>query len=336
MEIGNDNNRITISERCEDIKNKVVNRVDKQGISSIRAEVKDDALANDNREILVFPEESTKGNVVSVEVTSIFSIIFLLLLAFSISIVIFSGDYGIYGLIGILISIAVLIINTVFIYKSISMIQFKKRYSRYYIYFKNRKCALTDDISRLFSIDRKTVINDLKQALLLRYIPHGQLVNEDKLIVFSSDSFAKYSKKKNEIDEKVNLLLSGNSDEDTEYAAIIENINSTLKLIKNVKKKGKNSIIKKELEKMERILTAVKYSNDLVDDDQNSISTFINCYCTSMERVVESFLEIENNKSLSKKEYRIEEREEHREALECVNRAFENVLTDYYEEYSIL
>ena len=329
-------NLISISEKCVSIKNTVVNRVERKCVQSIRADIKDEAVANDCKEEFVFPAPKTKGNVITICVTSILLFLFILLLLFSICVTVFSSDFRLYGLSGVILSIVVLIINFVLIYKSVSVIQFNKRYNRYFVYLRNRKCALTDDMSRLFNISRTVVIKDIKQALLYRYIPQGQLVNGEKLIIFSADSFAEYTKKKNEVDEKVNRLLKENANEDEEYAKVIATIEATLGLIKEIKKKEKKSVIKKELDNMENILMSLKYSNDLVDDDEEVITTYVNCYCTSMERLIEAYLAVINNPSLYSKEAFKDTKEEYREALEYVNDAYEFVLSDYYERYSII
>lgn len=336
MKIDNSDNLISISEKCESLKDKVVNRVEKKCVQSIRADIKEEALANDCKEEFVFPAFKTKGNVIAICVTSIFLLLFVFLLLFSICIIVFSSDSRLYGLLGVILSLVVIIINFVLIYKSVSAIQFNKRYKRYYIYLRNRKCALTDDMSRLFNTSKTAVIKDIKQALLYRYIPQGQLVNDEKLLILSADSFGEYTKKKSEIDAKVNCLLYENANEDEEYAKVIETIDTTLGLIKEIKKRRKGSVIKKELENMENILKSLKYSNDLVDDDEESITTFINCYCTSMERLIESYLGIVGNSSFYTKEALKEKKEEYREALEYVNDAFEFVLSEYYETYSII
>lgn len=336
--MGNDNisNNKSILQRCEDIKNIVINRVERKCIQSIRTDIKDDAIANDCREEFVFPAENKDRNAVSIIVSLFFVVLFVALLIFSISIIVFSVDYRLYGLGGAAIALTAVIINIVLIYKAISTIQFNKRYSKYYVYLKNKKCALTEDISRLFNSDKSIVIKDLKKALDFRYIPQGQLVNEDKMIVFSADSFAEYSKRKNEIDAKINILLQENKNEDSEYAKIIKMIESTVDLLRGVKKQYKKAGIKKELDIMERILMTIKYSNDLIDDDQETISTFVNCYCTCMERIIESYIEVETGKNHYSKEAYLEGIEERREALEYVNDAFENILSDYYAENSII
>ena len=336
MKNNSSDNLISISEKCENLKNTVVNRVERKCVQSIRADIKDEAIANDCKEEFVFPAPKAKGNVVAICITSIFLFMFLLLLLFSICITVFSSDYRLYGLCGVVLSLIVLIINSVIIYKSVSTIQFNKRYNRYYIYLRNRKCALTDDMSRLFNISKAMVIKDIKQALLYRYIPQGHLVNEDKLIIFSSDSFAEYTKKKSKVDEKVNRLLQVNVNEDEEYVSVISTIEATLGLIKEIKKKDKYSVIKKELHNMENILMSIKYSNDLVDDDVETITTYVNCYCTSMERLIEAYFEVINNSSYYSNDSLKEAKEEYREALEYVNDAFEFVLSEYYETYSII
>ena len=61
MKIDNSDHLISISEKCESLKDKVVNRVEKKCVQSIRADIKEEALANDCKEEFVFPAFKTKG-----------------------------------------------------------------------------------------------------------------------------------------------------------------------------------------------------------------------------------------------------------------------------------
>ena len=247
---------------------------------------------------------------------------------------IYSKDFIILSILGIIASVVIFILNILVVRKSVSISHFYKRYDLYYVdlRYKDKDIELIGDLADYSKIPVAQVIKDLNMAIDLKLIPQGHFGTDNLILIVSNEMYEKYKKQQASYDryykkkaeerlrmgertEEIQALL----DQGQEY---IEKIHQSNDIIKDKE-------ISDKLDKMEKIVSMIFYELDLSPQYADKLGMFMNYYLPTTKKLLDSYIEIDEKevkgKSLEKSKKDIAE------AFDKLIVSFDSILDKFYQ-----
>ena len=247
---------------------------------------------------------------------------------------IYSKDFIILSILGIIASVVIFILNILVVRKSVSISHFYKRYDLYYgdLRYKDKDIELIGDLADYSKIPVAQVIKDLNMAIDLKLIPQGHFGTDNLIFIVSNEMYEKYKKQQASYDryykkkaeerlrmgertEEIQALL----DQGQEY---IEKIHQSNDIIKDKE-------ISDKLDKMEKIVSMIFYELDLSPQYADKLGMFMNYYLPTTKKLLDSYIEIDEKevkgKSLEKSKKDIAE------AFDKLIVSFDSILDKFYQ-----
>lgn len=245
---------------------------------------------------------------------------------------IYSKDFIILSILGIIASVVIFILNILVVRKSVSISHFYKRYDLYYEDLRYKDIELIGDLADYSKIPVAQVIKDLNIAIDLKLIPQGHFGTDNLILIVSNEMYEKYKKQQASYDryykkkaeerlrmgertEEIQALL----DQGQEY---IEKIHQSNDIIKDKE-------ISDKLDKMEKIVSMIFYELDLSPQYADKLGMFMNYYLPTTKKLLDSYIEIDEKevkgKSLEKSKKDIAE------AFDKLIVSFDSILDKFYQ-----
>lgn len=263
----------------------------------------------------------------------ILGIVFLGCLIVSLGIIIYSSDYIVYGIIGTGVSIAVLLFNTFFIKSAIDKINFLKRYELYEETLKYHNTELIDDLADKNDLSTYIVVNDLKRAIKLKFIPQGHFSRDDLVLMVSDEIYNEYKSKQSIYDRYYRKLVEervrsrGRSEELQKIMdagqRYIDKIHESNDLIKDKE-------VTRLLNQMEKVVSLIFYEVDINPTQADKLGILLDYYLPTTEKILESYITMDTNGMPNKTVKRL--KSEITKSIVGINHAFERILDKFYQE----
>lgn len=263
----------------------------------------------------------------------VLEIIFLALLVIGLGTMLYSSAYRIYGIVGFSVSVAVVLFNTYLVKHSTSRIKFLKQYKQYEEILNHHSIELIDELADQLEVTPSVVVKDMKTAIKLKLIPQGHIGRNDLIIMVSDDIYNKYKEKQAVYDRYYRKLLEermrvkGRSEEikkimetGQEY---IDKIHASNDIIKDKE-------ISRKLDRMEKMVSWIFYEVDVNPANAEKLGVFLNYYLPTTEKLLEAYIDIDQNESRKVTEKRL--KKEIEVAIDSLNQSFEGILDKFYKE----
>lgn len=263
----------------------------------------------------------------------ILEIIFLGMIVIGLGTMIYSLTYRMYGIIGFSVSVVVVMFNTYMVKHSTSRIKFLKRYKQYEEILNYHSIELIDELADQLEVTPSVVVKDMKTAIKLKLIPQGHIGRNDLIIMVSDDIYIKYKEKQAVYDRYYRKLLEertrvkGRSEEIKKIMQIgqeyIDKIHASNDIIKDKE-------ISRKLDRMEKMVSWIFYEVDINPSNAEKLGVFLNYYLPTTEKLLEAYIDIDQNESRKVTEKRL--KAEIEAAIDSLNQSFEGILDKFYQE----
>lgn len=283
----------------------------------------------------VFPYTGILGPVASILVCIIMSCAFLKFGLIGIGTLAFSGhaQHIAYAVPMLIVSAAALILNVAMIGRSVSVLSFNKRFSRYSEILRFKGLEYIENLATFSRVPENTVIKDLGRAVKQKLIPQGHFSRENMVFMVSNRLNNQYMQKsavydcyfRKQLEEK--NRIESRTEEISQIIAMgdeyIQKIHESNVIIKD-------KAISREQDKMEKVIAAIFHEIDVNPEYAHNLGLFLYSYLSTTAKLLEAYISIgEKNvagrgQATTKKEIE--------EAIRKINSAFERILERLYEE----
>lgn len=294
-----------------------------------------DKLSNkdEDREQYVFKIEKAPINKLFLAIFCFFGIVALYYFVIFVGTTILSSTYRIVGILGILVTLAIIVSNILLVIYAISLFRFNTRYNIYYEDLRYKDIELIDDLADYSKIDSEQVIKDLTRAIKEQLIPQGHFGTDNTIIIVSDEMYEKYKNKQATYDryymkkaeehrrmgertEQIQELL----DQGQYYVDKIHQSNDIIK----------DKVISEKLDRMEKVVSMIFYEVDLNPQYADKLGMFMNYYLPTTKKLLDAYMDIDEKKvvgdSLKKSKRDIED------AIDKLIESFEGILNKFYQE----
>lgn len=316
---------------------KIVNEgIEKGEFSSMNEELESLSSKKDEREQYVFPCPNNIGNTVFAAIAGFLALGFVCLVLISTATLMYSKEYRLYGLIGLLGSVAIELINICIIIINIRTIKFFGRYRKYSNLLKYRSIEIVEDLAVFTNVSVGIVINDLQKAVKRKYIPEGHFGTDNNIFITSNEIYARYKGKqavydryyRKQIEERARM-----KERSKEMAQIMEFGQKYKTKIHETNDIIKDKVVSHKLDEMEKIVSMIFHEVDINPDQADKLGLFLNYYMPTTEKLLEAYIDLDEKqvkgKSLEKAKKEIED------SLDTINTAFEGILDRFYQEQEL-
>ena len=288
---------------------------------------------NSNRDKYVFeyncPAVRTWGVVVSI----LFIALCLYYIPIYIGTVVYSDTFGMSALMGILVSVIVIAINSIVIAKKIREMHFNNRYNTYVKDLRFKNIELIDDLAVYSKVGPEKVIKDLNKAVKMKLIPQGHFGKDDLIFIVSDEVYEKYKDKqavydryyRKQVEERLRM-----KERTKEMQAIMDQGQGYIDKIHESNDIIKDKMISQKLDRMENVVSMIFHEVDVNPQNADKLGMFMNYYLPTTEKLLEAYIEIDEKqikgKSLEKTKKDIEG------AIDKIIDSFEGLLDKFYHE----
>lgn len=311
----------------------VNNGVEKGSFSEMTERLDKLPSVNSNRDKYVFeynrPAVRTWGVVVSI----LFIALCLYYVPIYIGTVVYSDTFGMSALMGILVSVIVIAINSIVIANKICEMHFNKRYNTYVKDLRFKNIELIDDLAVYSKVGPEKVIKDLNKAVKMKLIPQGHFGKDDLIFMVSDEVYEKYKDKqavydryyRKQVEERLRM-----KERTKEMQAIMDQGQGYIDKIHESNDIIKDKIISQKLDRMENVVSMIFHEVDVNPQNADKLGMFMNYYLPTTEKLLEAYIEIDEKqikgKSLEKTKKDIEG------AIDKIIDSFEGLLDKFYHE----
>ena len=265
-----------------------------------------------------------------------FSLLFLYNGIIGLGTAVFSGEYRLFGIIALVISVLVLAFNVYLIKNSFSEILFLKRYDEYRNVLRYRKYEVVRDLADMVEIDARTVVKDLNKAVEEKLIPQGHFGRKNLIFMVSDKTYSQYSKHKAAYDRYFKKSIEERDrmrSRDSSIKDMLEEGQQYIEKIQDCNALIKDKETSRKLDRMERVVAAIFHEVEINPAQASKLGVFMNYYLPTTEKLLESYLDMGEKrvkgKSVNKALNDINN------ALDSINDAYEGLLERFYEEQEL-
>ena len=311
----------------------VNNGVEKGSFSEMTEKLDKLPSVNSSRDKYVFEYNCPVVRTWGVVVCILFIALCLYYVPIYIGTIVYSDTFGMSALMGILVSVIVIAINSIVIAKKICEMHFNKRYNTYVKDLRFKNIELIDDLAVYSKVGPEKVIKDLNKAVKMKLIPQGHFGKDNLIFIVSDEVYEKYKDKqavydryyRRQVEERLRMKertkeMQAIMDQGQEYIDKIHESNDIIK--------GK--IISQKLDRMENVVSMIFHEVDVNPQNADKLGMFINYYLPTTEKLLEAYIEIDEKqiqgKSLEKTKKDIEG------AIDKIIDLFEGLLDKFYHE----
>lgn len=244
----------------------------------------------------------------------------------------YSNDYEQYSLLFMCGSGVFICINIFLIVLSIKVIQFAKRYEKYYELLQYKNVEIIDDISNCAKIPYNRVVADLMLSVKKKMIPQGHFTTDNLVFIASDELYSKYESDRPTYDRYYKQLIEERirmEERSAEIQKIIDIGQEYVEKIHNSNHLIKDKEITLKLNKMEKLVSAIFREVDLNPHQSNKLGMFINYYLPTTEKLLNAYIDINEKKiegnNIAKAKKDIEQ------AIDMLIVSFEGILNQFYE-----
>lgn len=318
------------AERAANIISQGVDNGDISGITVGLTQLSDSLGTPDRFVFEPFKKIGTKRKILSYAVLSLTFLYFVRLFSW---ITQYSSELQTQGAGGLVLSIIVILANIILIGRTVRESRFMKRYSKYYKELKFKKTELIDDLADTLSVNRKSVIQDLKKAVKEKLIPHGHFVHENKIFMVSDRMYSEYIARQADYDRYYDQKIEERKRAKERTPEIEKVLHKGQEYIAQIHKSNdiiKDKDISDKLDRMEDIVTAIFHEVDLDPSQGKNLGMFIDYYLPTTEKLLETYIDMDEKTVKGKNVKKMQK--EIAEALNSINDAFECLLERFYDE----
>lgn len=229
---------------------------------------------------------------VSIILCVVATLSFLYCLFISGSTAVFSKEYFLLGIIGIIISSLLIIFNISLIVKLISSLKFNIRFASYCEVLEIKRLVFIDDLTSYSKLSESTVIKDLKKSIKHKLIPQGHFSREENVFMVSDNIYNRYLEKPAVYDRYFQKQL----DERMRTESRTKRLNEIMELGEQYIKKLndfkvliKDKAIAKKVEKLVNIVTMVFREIDVNPSHAQTLGVFLNYYLPTTEKLLDTY-----------------------------------------------
>lgn len=311
----------------------VNNGVEKGSFSEMTERLDKLPSVNSSRDKYVFEYNCPAVRTWGVVVCILFIALCLYYVPIYIGTVVYSDTFGMSALMGILVSVIVIAINSIVITKKICEMHFNKRYNTYVKDLKFKNIELIDDLAVYSKVGAEKVIKDLKKAVKMKLIPQGHFGKDDLIFVVSDEVYEKYKDKqavydryyRKQVEERLRM-----KERTKEMQAIMDQGQGYIDKIHEINDIIKDKMISQKLDRMETVVSMIFHEVDVNPQNADKLGMFMNYYLPTTEKLLEAYIEIDEKqikgKSLEKAKKDIEG------AIDKIIDSFEGLLDKFYHE----
>lgn len=244
---------------------------------------------------------------------------------------IYSVNYRLLGIIGIIVLFCFIVFNILFILKAINEIRFAFRYDKLKKRLENVYYEIIDFIAEDLKTNHDTVVQDLNHAVRTKLIPQGHFSSEDVAFLVSDAKFADYSANKVVYDRYFKDLIDERKRQhNVDVSEIMIKGNSMLEDITGYKKVIKSRIISEKINRVSSIVSAVfdEVSSNVYHINKLGIITDV--YIPKFKQLLDSYADID--KKRIKTQSLVELQNETIGTLDSIIDACEVILENLQEE----
>lgn len=310
----------------------VNNSLEKGYFSEISQKIESLPSTGYKRTQYVFEGPKTGGFFWLIIICTIASVCFLYFAAIGLGMHLYSNDYEQYSLLFMCGSGVFICINIFLIVLLIRVIQFVKRYEKYYELIQYKNVEIIDDISRCADIPYNRVVADLMLSIKKKMIPQGHFTTDNLVFITSDEIYSKYESDRLTYDRYYKQLIEERirmEERSDEIQKIIDIGQEYVEKIRNSNHLIKDKEISLKLNKLEKLVSAIFREVDLNPKQSNKLGMFINYYLPTTEKLLNVYIDIDEKKiegsNISKAKKDIEQ------AIDMLIVSFEGILNQFYE-----
>ncbi len=324
--------------KAEQIANVVAAGLEKENYSGMKEQLSLIAQKEEEKEDYIFEHPGIKTRYVAIAFLVCMSIIFVYHLLIGVGTVCLSNtaELGFVGIVFVVVSGIILLVNIVLIGKMISAVRFKKRYDSYEELLGYKSFAFVKDIATCTKQKEKLVVKDLKRAIKYKWIPQGHMSGENLVFIKSQDAYNRYMEKQTEYDSYFKKMLEERKNANSKTPQISKMIEAGEQYLEKFQRYTgliKDKKISKKINRMEHIISMVFHELDVDSSQNESMELFLDCYFPTMEKLLDAYVTLEEKQTAGKNVNQI--RKGLKETVVTVAAAFEDILGDLYEEVEI-
>lgn len=173
----------------------VNNGVEKGSFSEMTERLDKLPSVNSSRDKYVFEYNCLAARTWGVVVCILFIALCLYYAPIYIGTVVYSDTFRMSALMGILVLVVVIAINSIVTAKRICEMHFNKRYNTYVRDLRFKNIELIDDLAVYSKEEPEKVIKDLNKAVKMKLIPQGHFGKDDLIFIVSDEVYEKYKDK---------------------------------------------------------------------------------------------------------------------------------------------
>lgn len=310
--------------------------LENQDFSNMNQQLMSIASVEETKLEYVFNRPAIVKTVVSIILCVVATLSFLYCLFISGSTAVFSKEYFLLGIIGIIISSLLIIFNISLIVKLISSLKFNIRFASYCEVLEIKRLVFIDDLTSYSKLSESTVIKDLKKSIKHKLIPQGHFSREENVFMVSDNIYNRYLEKPAVYDRYFQKQL----DERMRTESRTKRLNEIMELGEQYIKKLndfkvliKDKAIAKKVEKLVNIVTMVFREIDVNPSHAQTLGVFLNYYLPTTEKLLDTYVSITEDKS--SEQHLIATKKEIEEALNTIIISYDGVLAKLYEQYEM-
>lgn len=310
--------------------------LENQDFSNMNQQLMSIASVEETKLEYVFNRPAIVKTVVSIILCVVATLSFLYCLFISGSTAVFSKEYFLLGIIGIIISSLLIIFNISLIVKLIYSLKFNIRFASYCEVLEIKRLVFIDDLTSYSKLSESTVIKDLKKSIKHKLIPQGHFSREENVFMVSDNIYNRYLEKPAVYDRYFQKQL----DERMRTESRTKRLNEIMELGEQYIKKLndfkvliKDKAIAKKVEKLVNIVTMVFREIDVNPSHAQTLGVFLNYYLPTTEKLLDTYVSITEDKS--SEQHLIATKKEIEEALNTIIISYDGVLAKLYEQYEM-
>lgn len=240
-------------------------------------------------------------------------------------------DWGV--LIGIIVALVLIVLNSVIIATTVLRIQFNRRYNIYMKDLRFKNIEIIDDLVVYSKIKREVVIKDLQKTVKLKLIPQGHFCCDDSIFILSDEAYEQYRKKQTLYDQYYREQIEQRLKMKERTKRIQEILNQGQQYVDKIQKSNgiiKDKILLKEIDRMESIVSVIFCEVDISPQYADKLGILMNCYLSAIEKLVGVYTERDIKKvgdEISKNT-----KKDIENTIDKIINSFEGLLDKFYQE----
>lgn len=318
--------------KAKEVSEIVSKNVQRGDFSSIKNELKQFQTNDDVTGEFVFALTDTKRYKFFIILSAIFLLIFSYYMYIAFTAMSLSSNMPDVKLLFGLTLLAVFI-NVIVIIKYSRRNLFSKRFSKLYELLKHRRIILTDDLCYYSGIPEKSIITTLKKAIKLKLIPQGHFTKDGLALIVSDELFIDYIDNQLQFEQYIrNELLERErvAERSDEIEAVLNAGQEHIETIREYNRKIADKEMTRKLTDIENLVSNIFLELDMHPNQLNRLKTFLNYFLPTTEKLLEAYVQIDNNFIKSRR--MASTKKEIEESLNAIIVAFGNLLDKFYEE----